>query len=236
MTNIDHAIEDTLLWLESLRDQASEATPTHTAREASLTRQLVREYHQAHGQITNDSARLEANWLMIRERLQVAEAAHARDVARSGSAKAASGTGNAFRDQVRKVGSMFGTLHLGTRLFVASVLIVGVAVIWSQWRAAQTSDDSTTNVGEPYLRGDENTQRITQANPTDFADRLMTTLRSHNVTARRVDLVDDHGKLTGAIHLQAKIPPDSDAIAVLKSLGITVQKNNRLDLVIVAGR
>ncbi|MBC7622245.1 MAG: hypothetical protein H7232_02540 [Aeromicrobium sp.] len=232
MTNIDNSIEDTLLWLEALRGHVSSDMPMHTAREAILMQKLVREYHQAHAQIANNSTRLEANWLIIRERLHVAEAARARDVARSGTTPASSAT-SAFRGHLRKVGSTLSGLHFGVRLLATGILFTALVMAWSQWRTLQPGDDSAVNVGEPYLRGDENTQRIKQTNPSNFADQVDTILRKENITARRVALVDDQGKATGAIHLQAKVPPDSSTIPALQSIGIVTPQSGRLDVVIV---
>lgn len=235
MTDIDHSIEDTRVWLEALRGQVSSDMPIHTALEAILMQKLVREYHQAHVKIASDSARLEANWLMIRERLQVAEAARARDVARSGTTAASSAT-SAFRGHLRKVGSTLSGLHLGVRLLVTGIVTTTLVLTWSQWRSTQPGNDSAANVGEPYLRGDENTQRIKQTNPSIFADQVVTILRKENITARRVELVDDQGKATGAIHVQAKFPLDSGVIPELGSMGIVIPNTGRLDLVIVPSK
>lgn len=233
MTNIDHSLNDYLLWLSALRGQATEATPIHVAREASLMQQLVEEYRDAHYRPMDESSRLETNWSIIRERLQLAEAKRARAAARNISANSTARAYSTFLGQIRKAGSTFGALHLGTKTLVVTALLVVLAVLWSQWQVTQSSNKSPATVGEPHLRGDENTQRIVQENPADFANRVVGTLQSHNITARRVDLVDVQGKPTGAIHLQAKVMQDSLSIPALQALGVTVPTTGRLDLVLV---
>ena len=239
MTNIDQSLKDYLLWLNAMRGQASEVVPLRIDIEANLMSRLVRKHHEYRAvrlEATSTQARLEANWQLIRERLHEAESGRAeRQVRGDHEASATKSRGQTHFDSggdswLRKLGVNGSSLQLGAGAIVVA-LLVAFAAMWSIWRSGHVAPTEEPSFGEPRLRG-EDMQRIRTANPVAYADEITKVLGANGIAVRRVELVDSHGKATGAVHLQAKVPLESPAIPQLKPLGIVVPITGQLDLLV----